>query len=507
MYSAAIITSIRRAASIPSVTAGLKCPEIRISALTKTASTRPCASATSTSAELLWVMRVAMIAPLPTKTRAKVPMNSARKWRQESRITRPLKKVNGNPGAINSNHSAQNQRSVDSTEAERVGEHVLNSLLPPCSRQKIKIAGFVRNLKVNCRRQPFTVDCERANRRLDRAGSAECVAVVTLRPAEGNFIGAISQHLLDRQRLSAVVERRRAPVSVHVVDLVGRHFRVLERQPHRARGLRSIGPWRGHVIGIVGHSVAKHLGVDRSPTRFGALVFLEYQDGRAFSHYEAIAILVEWTRSLLGIFVACRHRANQCERAKSERRQRRFCSAGDHNVRVTVADLPERVPDRDRAGCAAHRICRIRPHRAELNRDVAARCSTEHSQRKSRIDPAQPLSHIVRELTLGVADATESGTHVGPHALAIFPGQVEIRVGKRHLGADDRKLRKPIESLGALCIQMICRYEVVDLCRVVTAEWRRIKTADRPNSSALALQSLPETVTGSSDRCDRTDSG
>src|SRR5205085_3448026 len=278
MYSAAIITSIRRAASIPSVTAGLKCPEMRISALTNTARTSPCASATSTSAALLWLTRVAMIAPLPTKTRANVPMNSERKWRQESRITRP-RKGGGKPGAIISDHPPQNQRGVDAAEAERVGQHVLHSLLPPCSRQKIKIAGFVRNLKVDGRRQPFALYRQRANRSLDRAGRAKCVSVVALRPAQRNFVGAVTEHLFDRQRLGRVVERGRAAVSVDVIDLVSGDLGILEREPHRARRLRSVRARRRHVIGVVRHAVPEHFGVDRRTAGFGALVFLEDHDG------------------------------------------------------------------------------------------------------------------------------------------------------------------------------------------------------------------------------------
>jgi len=59
---------------------------MRISALTITARMSPCASATSTSAAGLPDIFADMIAPLPTNTSANVPMNSAMKWRQASRI-------------------------------------------------------------------------------------------------------------------------------------------------------------------------------------------------------------------------------------------------------------------------------------------------------------------------------------------------------------------------------------------------------------------------------------
>src|SRR6478672_2885809 len=118
-------------------------------------------------------------------------------------------------------HSAQYQRGVDSAEAEGVGEDVLDTLLPPGARQKIKIAGLVRNLKVDRRRQPLTLYCQSADCGFNRARCAQCVTVVSLGAAHRNAIRAIAEHLLDRHGLRRVVERSRAAVRVDVVDLVG----------------------------------------------------------------------------------------------------------------------------------------------------------------------------------------------------------------------------------------------------------------------------------------------
>src|ERR1700681_163618 len=107
-------------------------------------------------------------------------------------------------------HPTQYQRGVYSAEAEGVREYVLHALLPPGSWQKVKIAGLVRNLKVDGRWEPFALDRERADGRLDRSRCAECVAVVALGATHGNPVRPIAQHLLDRHRLGRVVERRRA---------------------------------------------------------------------------------------------------------------------------------------------------------------------------------------------------------------------------------------------------------------------------------------------------------
>jgi hypothetical protein len=47
---------------------------------------------------------------------------------------------------------------------------------------------------------------------------------------------------------------------------------------------------------------------------------------------------------------------------------------------------------------------------------------------------------------------------------------------------------------------MVRRHEVVDLCRVVTPELRRIESGHRSHCGALALESRPQFVAGYADR-------
>src|ERR1700716_2810187 len=249
---------------------------MRISALTMTDRISPCASATSSRPAGLCDMRAVMIAPLPTKTRAKVPMNSAAKWRHASRICCPrLRKLMGPRRVRSLDHPTQYQRGVYSAEAEGVREYVLHAFLPPGSWQKVKIAGLVRNLKVDRRWQPFPLDRERANGRFDRSGCAECVAVIPLSSTHRNPVRAIAQHLLDRHCLGRVVERSRAPVGVDVVDLARGHVRVIERQPHRSRRLRAVWARSRHVVCVIRRAVAGNLGVNRCAPRVRSLVLFE----------------------------------------------------------------------------------------------------------------------------------------------------------------------------------------------------------------------------------------
>src|SRR3954462_3037670 len=123
------------------------------------------------------------------------------------------------PRAASLNNSAQYQRGVDAAEAERIRENVLHALCPPRARQKIKIAGVVRNLKIDGRRQPLVLHRQRADSSLDRAGGAERVPVVALRSAYGDGVRVITHDFLDRRRLRSVIERGRAPVRIDVTNL------------------------------------------------------------------------------------------------------------------------------------------------------------------------------------------------------------------------------------------------------------------------------------------------
>src|SRR5829696_5668525 len=146
---------------------------MRISALTMTARIKPCARAIPRSPAELFVSLAIIIAAPPTNTSANVPMNSATKWRQESRIGEapPLIVITAPCGA--SVHATKDEGCVDSTEAERIGQNMLDPLFFASARQKVKITGFVGNGEVDRWRQPFALDRERRDCGFDRTRGAE----------------------------------------------------------------------------------------------------------------------------------------------------------------------------------------------------------------------------------------------------------------------------------------------------------------------------------------------
>src|SRR5688572_578071 len=113
---------------------------------------------------------------------------------------------------------AQHQRRVYSAEAEGVREDVLHSLCPARSRQKVKITGCVRNLKVDRRWKPFALECKSADRCLDRSRRSERVTVVALGPADGRSEEHTSElHSQSNLVCRLLLEKKKKKKKTHIL--------------------------------------------------------------------------------------------------------------------------------------------------------------------------------------------------------------------------------------------------------------------------------------------------
>ncbi len=86
---------------------------------------------------------------------------------------------------------------------------------------------------IDSRGNPLAIYGECTERRLDGAGRAERVRVITFRSADSDSLGMVAKDLFDRRRFRAVIELRRTGVCIDVVDLLGHQLRVCERFSHR----------------------------------------------------------------------------------------------------------------------------------------------------------------------------------------------------------------------------------------------------------------------------------
>src|SRR5687767_438893 len=313
--------SMRRVARNPIVTAGLKCPEMRMNALTITARMSPCARAISTRPVGVALSFAIMMDAPPTNTRAKVPINSATKCRHESRITGSVivestfrssaedyRQAAGIRACCQpttaSAYATEDESRVDSAESEGIREDVIDAGALATSRQKVKIARIVGNGEVDRRRKPFALHRQGTDGRLDRSRSTEGMTVVTLRSTHRQSIRVVAEYILDRECLGWIVERCGAPVRIDVIDLPHSDMRVVHRDTHCASGLRSIGARRSHMVGVVRDAVANDLGIDAGASSYRSVMLLEYHDGCAFAHHETVPVAVERSRCARGIVVS-----------------------------------------------------------------------------------------------------------------------------------------------------------------------------------------------------------
>ena len=290
-------------------------------------------------------------------------------------------------------------------------------------------------------------------------------------------------------------------MGVDVADLAGGDAGIVEGEPHRARRLAPIGARRRHVVGVVGASVARDLGIDPGAARERVLPLLEHQHRRPFAHHEPVPVLVERAGRAGGVVVASAHRSDDAEGGVRHRRERRLSAAPEHQVGAPAADRVERVSNGDRSRSAAHGVRRVRSREAELDGDVAARRPREDRESERRVDPARAVGAEGVDLRLGERDAPERRAHHCARPVGVPPPRrVEVGVGQSQPAARHGELREAVEAPGALRLQVVLGAEVGDLGGDPRAEWRRVEAGDLPYGGAPGREARPQSGRGCPDR-------
>src|SRR5438105_1144928 len=99
----------------------------------------------------------------------------------------------------------------------------------------IEIAFRIAFFQICGGRHDVAVQCEQRDYEFDGAGTAEEMTVHRLRRAHGNVVCAASEDLLDRRRLSGVVQLSCCSVRIDVVDVIGYKSGVVKGQTHCMR--------------------------------------------------------------------------------------------------------------------------------------------------------------------------------------------------------------------------------------------------------------------------------
>ena len=217
---------------------------------------------------------------------------------------------------------------------------------------------------------------------------------------------------------------------------------------------RPVGPRLDHVMGVGRRAVAHQLGVrDRAPRR-GRLGGLEDQERRALAHDEAVPAHVERPRRRARrVVVAGRQGPDDVERPEGEWAERDLDAAGDRRVDPSLAQVPERLAERD--GTRRARVGRRQDRPADVERDaeVGRGGPAEHGQRQVRGHLADALLEVALVLRLGVGDAAERRAQVDPDPLRVRPATLagrQPRVVQGEPPGDQAELAEPVELAGDL---------------------------------------------------------
>ena len=171
---------------------------------------------------------------------------------------------------------------------------------------------------------------------------------------------------------------------------------------------------------VRGRAVAEQLGVWDRPARLGDLGRLEHEQRRALAHDEPVAPEVERPLGRAGlVVVARRQRADDVERPERERAQRDLAAAGDRGIDPALAQVAERLAERDRARRARVGGRQDRPADIERDAEVGRRRAAEDRQREVRCDLPDALLEIALVLFLGIGDPAERRPEIDPDPLRV----------------------------------------------------------------------------------------
>ena len=154
---------------------------------------------------------------------------------------------------------------------------------------------------------------------------------------------AFAKNILNCLRLKSIAQRSRSGVCIHVVNLIWRNIRDLQRRCHRAAAAFAFGSHAGHVEGVRRHAIANHFGQYFRAAGLGKLKFFHDQDSRTLANDEAIAVFIKWPTGVFWILVSGRERLHGGESADAHGGDCGLCPSSNHDIGVTPLDDAEGV--------------------------------------------------------------------------------------------------------------------------------------------------------------------
>ena len=245
----------------------------------------------------------------------------------------------------------ENYAGIDSTEAKRIAQDVIQLGRSAVIWNNIEIAGRIGVAVIQGWRNPSFLQSERTDRRFHRTRRPQRMRGVRLRAAHRQGQGTVAEHLFDRHRLGAVVESGRAGVRVDVIDLGRREPRISQRSSHRAYARFATRQRGGHMERVVVQTVTEDFRENVRAAPLCVFKLFYHERCRAFPNHESIAFAIEWSARERWIAGPLAHRLDNCKSSEGEGTEWRFSAPGHDNIREVIPDVTERFSDRDGAAC------------------------------------------------------------------------------------------------------------------------------------------------------------
>ena len=273
-------------------------------------------------------------------------------------------------------------------------------------------AGRIRVLQIEDGRDEALLHGTKRKDRLERPAGAERVSHVALVGGVGDAVAEDPRRGVGFRDVASVGG---GAVAVDAVDVLGTDPRVLEREFHGAAHLFALRRRDVYAVGIFPE--ADHFGVDPGAAGLGVRETFQNERPRAFAHDEAVAVLVEGARRLLGrVVVAAGGRKERVE-DRGVGGVELFGTPGDHHLLLSVTNrlIGHADPLRARGAGGARRDDAALE--AEVDPNVDGRRVAHHAHvRRSRDAAAGLRENEVGEFRHG--RGLPSGRAVGDAAVA-----------------------------------------------------------------------------------------
>src|SRR5262249_10147803 len=237
-------------------------------------------------------------------------------------------------------------------KSKRITHDVIQLGSASVMRNDVEIARLIRMIVMQSRRNMLMLQRKGANRGLDRAGRSQRMRRKCLCSTHRNSSRMCAKALFDGEGFGRVVQLRRTSVRVDVIDLFGTKFRIGQSFAHRADARFAGWQWRRHVKAVVVETVTEELRIDSGASCARMLEFFNDKRSGAFADDKAVTQLIERSARLFRI-VTPAHRLDDIKRTDGDCSQRSFRPAGDDDIDETIANVAERLTDRDGAAGAA----------------------------------------------------------------------------------------------------------------------------------------------------------